>query len=109
MAEPIVRNRNISPSEGVDKQHVTVDDMYNMPRDGRKYELVEGEVTMSPAGMKHEEIGIELAFLLKLYLRSNPIGRVYGSSTGYALGSVDVLSPDVSFVTLDRLPNGQSP
>jgi hypothetical protein len=45
------------------KKPVTIDDMYHMPRDGRKYELVDGEVVVSPAGMRHGEIGVKIATL----------------------------------------------
>ena len=31
------------------KRPVTIDDMYHMPKDGQKYELVDGEVVVSPA------------------------------------------------------------
>ena len=88
---------------------VTVEDMYHTPRDGRKYELIEGEFTMTPAGMKHEAIGINLAVKLVRYLEKNPLGQVFGSSAGYRLADNIVLSPDVSFVRAERLPGGVAP
>jgi Uma2 family endonuclease len=92
-----------------DNAVVTIEDMYDVPQDGRKYELIKGEVKVSPAGMIHEQVGVKLIFLLMLYLRENKIGGVYGSSVGFSLPSGDLLSPDVSFVRTDRLPGGKIP
>lgn len=83
--------------------------MYHVPRDGRKYELVEGELIVAPAGMKHEEVAAELIVLLGIYLRSNRLGRLFTSSVGYQLTENILLSPDVSFVRMERLPDGRSP
>lgn len=97
------------PAEAPTAARVSVEDMYHMPRDGRKYELIEGELTVTPAGMKHEAIGVSLAVELARYLEKNPIGRVFGSSTGYRLADDILLSPDVSFVRAERLPGGVAP
>jgi len=88
---------------------LTVEDMYHTPRDGQKYELIEGEFTMTPAGLRHEVIGGNLIFEIKSYLKRNPIGQVFGSSAGYRLADNIVLSPDVSFVRAERLPGGVAP
>ena len=87
----------------------TVDDMYHTPRDGQKYELVGGEVTVTPAGMRHEQIGVKLVLKLGRYLEDHPIGELYGSSVGFRLSEADLLSPDVSFVRTERLPGGITP
>ena len=34
------------------KGHATINDLLNTPKDGRKYELVDGEILVSPAGMR---------------------------------------------------------
>ena len=83
--------------------------LYHVARDGRKYELINGELIMSPAGLKHEQIGAELLFLIRSFLLQCPIGKVFGSSAGYQLAENVVLSPDVSFVRTERLPGGEVP
>ena len=75
-----------------------------------RMELVNGEIrVMSPSGIESEEVGLELASLLRNWVRPRRLGRVLGSSAGFVLPnkSKDVRSPDVSFVRADRLP--QSP
>jgi len=83
--------------------------LYHVPKDGRKYELIRGELIVSPAGLKHEQIGAELLFLIRSFLLQCPIGKVLGSSAGYQLAENIVLSPDVSFVRTARLPGGEVP
>jgi Uma2 family endonuclease len=87
----------------------TIEDLYHVPRDGQKYELIKGELIVSPAGMQHEGIAAELIGLLIIYLKIQRLGRVYTSSVGFVLPSGDLLSPDVSFVRTENLPDGKSP
>jgi Uma2 family endonuclease len=89
------------------------EDLFRLPRDGRKYELVDGEVRVSPAGLRHEEVVARLiarliARLLDAVLPKG-LGKVFGSSAGYRLPGGNVRSPDVSFVAEGRLPGGISP
>ncbi len=88
---------------------VTLDEFKRLRHDGYKAELVNGEVKMSPAGMRHERISLKLGAWLERFLEQHPLGHVYGSSAGYTLPSGDVRSPDISFVPLSRLPGGRDP
>ena len=91
------------------KQPVTIDDMYHMPKDGRKHELVDGEIVVSPAGMYHAEIVIKIIRILATYLDDHPIGKIYGDNVGLIFPNGNLRSPDVSFVSLEKLPGGVSP
>jgi Uma2 family endonuclease len=93
----------------VEPKPLTVEDMASMPRDGRKYELIEGELVVSPAGMRHEEIGARLLVSIGIYLMTHCLGKVFGSSVGFELPSGNLLSPDASFVRMDRFPDGMVP
>jgi Uma2 family endonuclease len=75
-----------------------------LPRDGRKYELLEGEILVSPTGFRHGYIGIRLAAVLMDFALKNGLGVAVDSSTGFRMKSGDCLSPDVSFVRKERLP-----
>lgn len=91
------------------KTLLTIDDLMKLPDDGNRYELHDGElVTMPPNGFEHTEIVIELGTEIKLYLRSNPIGRVGGSDPGIILrrNPNHVLAPDLCFFSRERLPAG---
>ena len=43
-------------------QHLTLEEFEGLPKDGFKYELLEGVLIMTPAGLQHEEIGGNLHF-----------------------------------------------
>jgi Uma2 family endonuclease len=93
---------------------ITDEDLLRLPQDGRKYELVDGEIRVSPAGIRHGQVSVRLVFALSLYLRDRPLGIVLDSSTGFRLpgrklGQKDVRSPDVSFVAAGRFPEDKGP
>jgi Uma2 family endonuclease len=67
-------------------------------------ELDEGElIRMPPAGMEHGDCGIEIAFLLKAFVKKHDLGKVYGADTGFKLSDDTVRVPDVAFVRKERL------
>jgi Uma2 family endonuclease len=89
--------------------NMTDEELLGLPKNGHKYEYIEGELVMSPTKMPHERIGTRLAFLFELYLEKNPIAEVYGSSTGYRMVNGNLYSPDVSVVRIDHFPEGKEP
>lgn len=48
-------------------------------------------------------------FLVRSFLAKARLGRVFGSKVGYQLAERILLSPDVSFVRAERLPEGKVP
>ncbi|HEY0376729.1 MAG TPA: Uma2 family endonuclease [Pyrinomonadaceae bacterium] len=86
----------------------TDDELLALPDDGNKYEVMKGELVVSPAGIEHEEIGVRLIVALAGFVRKQKLGVVCGSSAGYWMhpeGSQprNFLSPDVSFIAKERL------
>ena len=84
-------------------------ELMQLPKDGRKYELVEGQVVVSPAGMRHGKVGVKLILRLGSHVEDRRLGDVFDSSTGFRMPAGNVRSPDVSFVAAHRLPDGASP
>jgi Uma2 family endonuclease len=77
-----------------------------LPDDGRKYELVAGNLVMSPTGFQHGYISLRLATALMDFALSRQLGVVVDSSTGFRMRSGNCRSPDVSFVRKERLGKG---
>ena len=73
-----------------------------------KYELVRGEIEfMPPPGIRHGEVQTNVAFVVKLFLKSHRIGRVVTESGAITERDPDsVRGPDVSFYSAERLPFG---
>ena len=67
-------------------------------------ELREGKIIiMSPSDSVSGEIGVRFSTLLGTWVYNHNLGRVLDSSTGFRMPNGDLLSPDVSFVSRERL------
>jgi Uma2 family endonuclease len=67
-------------------------------------ELREGKIiVMSPSDSVSGEIAGRFITLLSNWVYTQKTGRVLDSSTGFRLPNGDLLSPDVSFVSRERL------
>jgi Uma2 family endonuclease len=81
----------------------TEEELLDLPHDGQKYELVDGELhIMSPAGFDHGSICINIASLLREFCRGKHLGVVADGQTGFYMKNGDLFSPDVSFVSMAR-------
>ena len=87
----------------------TEEDLFRTPKDGRKYELVDGQIRVSPAGYRHGRICVRLVLRLGAFIEERQLGHVLDSSTGFRLPGGNVRLPDVSFVAKGRLPDDQDP
>jgi hypothetical protein len=50
-------------------QYVTDEEMYQSPRDGQKYERVDGEMRVGPGGFWHSAVTVNLGARLGLFVR----------------------------------------
>jgi len=67
-------------------------------------ELREGKlIIMSPSDIVSSEIGVQFSTLLNLWVRQHNLGRVLDGSAGLRIPNGDLLSPDVAFVSRERL------
>ncbi|MGH7946446.1 MAG: Uma2 family endonuclease [Opitutaceae bacterium] len=79
---------------------LTVED-YRATPEGRRYQLIEGELyLMSPAPNRfHQIIVLNIAEMLRAFLRLHPLGEVYVSPIDVYLDDHNVVQPDVVFVS----------
>ena len=84
---------------------MTVEELFMMPDDGYRYELVRGELRkMAPASNEHSEIAGYIASSLGPYVIQNRLGKMYITDPGFIL-EIDpdhVRAPDVAFVRRER-------
>ena len=84
----------------------TAEELLQMPDDGFRYELVEGELQqMSPSGFKHGFISGRIAVHLGAYVRQHRLGEIYIADAGFVLKRAPdtVRCPDVAFVRAERV------
>lgn len=89
---------------------MTAEELFEMPDDDYRYELVKGGlIKMPPAGGRHGELGMNLGILLGSYVKRHRLGLVCGADTGFILARNPdtVRAPDVAFVSKERIsPEG---
>ncbi len=86
---------------------MTADELYKLPRKGRRCELLKGEPKeTSPAGSRHGRIAMRLGSLIESHARINKLGTVYAAETGFKLtqNPDTVRAPDAAFVARERIP-----
>ena len=87
---------------------VTAEELERLPRDDRRYELVEGRlIPMSPVGLPHGTVVANVIFLLRRHLLTMPVAQVM-TEVGFKLAANPdtVRAPDIAVVRKDRLsPN----
>src|SRR6266700_2318991 len=91
---------------------ITAEELFRMPDDGYKYELVAGRLRkMSPPGSLHGVVGMRLAIALGAYVEQHELGVLFAADTGFKLASNPdtVRGPDVAFVARERIPAGGIP
>ncbi|MDB9519965.1 Uma2 family endonuclease [Roseofilum reptotaenium CS-1145] len=82
----------------------TDDEFMALSSDGHRYELVDGElVDMGNSGMEHGYVACLLVAELMAFVRQNKLGAVCDSSTAFTLKEGNRRSPDISFISRDRL------
>jgi Uma2 family endonuclease len=73
------------PAEEIQRMHMaqttddwTLEQLHRLPNDGNKYELVRGELFVTPPpSVGHEELVAVLARILRAYVEAWSLGRVY--------------------------------
>lgn len=77
----------------------TYGDYLQLPDDGRRHELVDGDHLETPAPTpKHQRIALNLATALRNHLRTHPLGEVYIAPCDVLLSDVDVVQPDLLYM-----------
>ena len=79
---------------------------FNSDHEYETYDGIPEEKEM--AGARHGRIGVRLSATLFNFVDAHNLGVVYGPDTTFKVGADDRL-PDISFVTLDRIPEEGDP
>ncbi|MDZ7288988.1 MAG: Uma2 family endonuclease [candidate division KSB1 bacterium] len=81
----------------------TYEDYLQLPDDGKRYEIIDGELYMSPAPtLGHQRTIRRFLFVIEGFLQENPCGEVFQAPTDIILSDIDVLQPDIVFITKEK-------
>jgi Uma2 family endonuclease len=93
-----------------EKKVWTDEEFMALSKDGHRYELLNGElVDMGNSGMEHGYVACILVARLTTFVQQNKLGAVCDSSTAFTLNNGNKRSPDVSFVSKERLKGLKRP
>src|SRR5918911_4455283 len=96
----------------IQKTLITADELFMMPDDGQRHELVEGELrTMSPAGGEHGVVAARFLIVIDRHVQAGNLGYTFAAETGFKIARDPdtVRAPDVAFVAASRFAGGQLP
>lgn len=84
-------------------KHWTYDDLVALPPDNLRHEIIEGEHVVSPSPFTKHQIVVGNIFTeLSIYVRKNPIGRVFVAPYDVVFAPDNVTEPDVLYVSNER-------
>lgn len=82
---------------------ISDEELLRLPKDGNKYEVVDGELRVSPAGWAHERVVANLTAQMATHAKAHHLGDVLGSNALYVLPNGNKRAPDITFVAKGRL------
>src|SRR5947208_12365189 len=104
----------LTPRRGADTMGMaapiywTADMVRQLPDDGNRYEVVYGELLVTPAPrVNHQLLVSRLAFALAKYLEHEPVGVMLTSPADISWGQDVLVQPDVFVVPLDDARTGE--
>lgn len=82
---------------------LTYEDYVLLPNDRNRYEILEGELSVTPApSTKHQTASGNLFILLAQYIKERDLGKLFYAPIDLILESTSVLQPDLLFVSKAR-------
>jgi Uma2 family endonuclease len=80
------------------------DDIWDAPEDGNIYEVIDGELYVSPApSSRHQHAITVLVGYLYPYIYSRGLGKIFTAPIGVVLGVGSGVEPDLVFISRERL------
>jgi Uma2 family endonuclease len=83
---------------------LTYEDLRQMPEDGRRYELMEGDIEVTPAPLiGHQRISSNLQMILTGHVEEGGLGVLLAAPVDVILDRGTVVEPDLVYVARDHL------
>ena len=92
-----------------DTKRLTATDLLRLYSEGVRGELIRGELCQTmPVGQEHGEIVVNLATLLKMFIKPRKLGRLTASDAGVWLerNPDTVREPDIAYFSAEKIPSG---
>lgn len=81
---------------------LTYQDYRLLPDDGKRYEIIDGDLYMTPSPVtRHQAIVARFVQLFMNYFETHPIGTVFAAPYDVVLSDTDIVEPDLLVVLKD--------
>ena len=81
----------------------TYDDYLTLPADGNRYEIIEGEILMTPSPFVfHQKISFIIERILDEYVSTHRCGMVLHAPIDVILSITDIVQPDILYIAEER-------
>ena len=81
----------------------TYEDYLSLPDNGKRHEIIEGELHMTPApSVIHQRISLNIVMLLMPFVAGTRRGSVLYAPVDVVLSEEDVIQPDIVYVSKER-------
>ena len=88
----------------VTAKKLTYDDYVNLPDDGKRYEIIDGELYVNPSpNMKHQLVLGNLFFSLTAFVRVHKVGLVFVAPFDVVMSLENIVQPDILFISTERM------
>lgn len=82
---------------------LTYEDYCLLPNDGKRYEIIDGELFVSPAPIpKHQIFVSNLLYYLADFVKRRGLGRVFTAPIDVVFSQHDVVEPDLIYISKSR-------
>jgi Uma2 family endonuclease len=93
----------MSDSAKVIKVLLTYEDYACLPADGKRHEVLEGELIMNPApNLSHQGVSRNLEFILLQHIKEKESGFLYYAPVDVILDDHTIVQPDLVFIAKER-------
>jgi len=83
---------------------LTYEDLLETPDDGKRYEILEGELYVTAApNLAHQHCVGMLLQIIGPHVRGQGLGRIFIAPTDVLLSNISVVEPDLVFISRQRL------
>ncbi len=82
----------------------TYSDYEKLPSDGKQYQVLDGELFMTPAPItKHQRVLLKICGCLSEYVSRENAGEIYIAPCDVVLSDENIVQPDLLFITKENL------
>jgi Uma2 family endonuclease len=82
---------------------LTYEDYVSLPDDGLRYELLDGDLVVTPCPLtRHQHVSRELLVLLATWVKARGLGTVYNAPCDVILDEFTIVIPDLIYVSSPR-------